>query len=191
MQYMESNYDQHKAEVTGQVVPKSFLIALHAKVTAWGWSNSKAGMLSSGKTWILRGNTLDAKGYNVGTTNSGGYYWAEYTLDKYEAWYNVANGGTPTSMTGTFQSYEGGRLQYTGTVDTYEAWTSFYVGCGWTQHYARGQRKTLHTGGQRSHCCEYVHGGCNGYRYNYQNSVTARKPYGGTPRYVWVATAGG
>eukprot|EP00058_Branchiostoma_floridae_P012924 XP_002598412.1 hypothetical protein BRAFLDRAFT_83187 [Branchiostoma floridae] len=72
------------------------------------------------------------------------------------------------------QNYISAYVSVRGRLDTMGGWTSMYVGCDHSSTYTVGQNATIRFGGNHYHSGEFVHTGCNGYRVNYQNSITSR-----------------
>ncbi|XP_078701801.1 uncharacterized protein LOC144927883 isoform X3 [Branchiostoma floridae x Branchiostoma belcheri] len=93
--------------------------------------------------------------------------------DTMQALANLGNCRTPSGSQWS-QGYTGGYVFIRGTLETLGTWTSMYVGCGLSSTAAVGQVTYVRFGGGPSHSGEFVHTSCNGYRVNYQNSITSR-----------------
>eukprot|EP00937_MAST-01D_sp_MAST-1D-sp2_P000518 g518.t1 len=184
----------HGMDFYGQQLTQAAVNALYGKRVAVGWSDSATDM-HRGQSWYLDNVSMQAWSHNVGQTGMVRWgnpaYWKETGISATGAWRQVLNGKTPTG-TASYYAYEGGYLDYSGTLRTYGGWSSMYVGCGYTSRFSVGQRVAFRTGGQRYHNGEWIHTSCNGYGFG-SNSVSVRYgtggyPNGGVPRFSWVAT---
>ncbi|KAI8496510.1 UDP-glucuronosyltransferase 2A1 [Branchiostoma belcheri] len=104
--------------------------------------------------------------------------------DTMQAFANLGNCRTPSGSQWS-QGYTDAYVFVTGTLETLGTWTSMYVGCGHSSTAAVGQVTNIRFGGGHSHSGEFVHTSCNGYRVNYQNSITSRWNTDNT-RVMWI-----
>jgi hypothetical protein len=153
-----------------------------------GWSDSSSTMVKH-QSWYFEDPTMSAVGHHESKPSP--YYYPSYPVDKWTAFANVANGMVPVlgKRTSNWKDYTGGYIYFNGVIKSYGSWKKMYQGCGWTVRHDIGSKQTFRIGGQRSHTGEYIHTSCNGYRYNFDNSITSRPGHShSTLRSMWVSS---
>ncbi|XP_078621315.1 uncharacterized protein LOC144887789 [Branchiostoma floridae x Branchiostoma japonicum] len=96
-----------------------------------------------------------------------------FGINTMQAVANLGNCRTPSGSQWS-QNYISAYVSVRGRLETMGGWTTMYVGCDRSSTYTVGQNATIRFGGNRYHSGEFVHTSCNGYRVNYQNSITSR-----------------